>query len=99
MARGGRGGGRRSDVRLKHDIALLGHLKDGLGFYRFTYNGGGRAYVGVMAQEVRTVMPDAVVRGADGYWKVRYEKLGLRFQTYEQWLTAGSRIPEIRSSP
>ena len=97
VARGGRGG-RRSDIRVKHDIVLLGHLKNGLGFYRFSYNGGDRAYVGVMAQEVRTVMPDAVVRGADGYWKVRYEKLGLRFQTYEQWLGAGSRIPEIRSS-
>ena len=29
---GGRGGGRRSDVLLKHDIALLGRLDNGLGF-------------------------------------------------------------------
>ena len=93
MAGGGRGGGRRSDIRLKHDILLLGHIRDGLGLYRFTYNGGSQAYVGVMAQEVRTIMPDAVVRGADGYWRVRYEKVGLPFQTYEQWLAAGSRIP------
>ena len=53
---GGRGGGgRRSDMRLKHDIVLLGRLDDGLGYYRFVYNGGHTAYVGVMAQEVRTV--------------------------------------------
>ena len=51
---GGRGGGgRRSDMRLKHDIVLLGRLDDGLGYYRFVYNGGHTAYVGVMAQEVR----------------------------------------------
>ena len=61
---GGRGGGaRRSDMRLKHDIVLLGRLDDGLGYYRFVYNGGHTAYVGVMAQEVRTVMPEAVTRG------------------------------------
>src|SRR5215467_12171628 len=37
--RGGKGGGRHSDVLLKHDIALLGRLDNGLGFYRFSYNG------------------------------------------------------------
>jgi Protein of unknown function (DUF3300) len=62
------GGGRRSDFRLKHDIVLLGHLNNGLGFYRFVYNGGQTAYVGVIAQEVQTVMPKAVVRDRDGYF-------------------------------
>ena len=42
--------------------SYLGHLDNGLGFYRFSYNGSDKAYVGVMAQEVQTVMPDAVVR-------------------------------------
>src|SRR5262245_65089316 len=38
--RGGGGrGGRRSDVALKHDIIFLGRLDNGLGFYRFSYNG------------------------------------------------------------
>jgi len=46
-ARGG--GGRRSDARLKHDVALLGRLDNGIGVYRFIYNGGTRVYVGVMA--------------------------------------------------
>src|ERR1700716_3158048 len=31
--------GRRSDMMLKHDILLLGRLDNGLGFYRFRYNG------------------------------------------------------------
>jgi len=93
--RGGGGGGRRSDIALKHDITLLGHLDNGLGFYRFSYNGSDRAYVGVMAQEVQQVMPQAVVRGRDGYLRVFYDKLGLTFQTYEQWMAAGARIPAI----
>jgi hypothetical protein len=89
----GGGGGRRSDVRLKHDIVLLGRLDNGIGFYRFVYNGGSKAYVGVMAQEVQSVMPDAVGRGHDGYLRVDYDKLGLKFQTYDQWLAAGARVP------
>jgi Protein of unknown function (DUF3300) len=93
MARGGRGGGRRSDIRLKHDITLLGRLDNGLGFYRFVYNGEEKPYVGVMAQEVRMVKPAAVVRGRDGYLRVLYHKLGLQFETYEQWISSGARVP------
>ena len=81
---GGRGGGgaRRSDLRLKHDIVLLGYLDDGLGFYRFTYNGGHTSYVGVMAQEAVKVEPAAVTRGFDGYLRVNYDMLSLPFETY-----------------
>jgi hypothetical protein len=91
---GGRGGGgRRSDMRLKHDIVLLGRLDDGLGYYRFVYNGGHTAYVGVMAQKVRTVMPEAVTRGPDGYMRVSYDRLGLPFETYDQWVASGAHLP------
>jgi hypothetical protein len=84
---GGRGGGgRRSDVRLKHDIVLLVRLENGLGVYRFAYHGSRQTYVGVMAQEVQRVMPDAVVRGSDGYLRVLYDKIPVRFQTYDNWL-------------
>jgi len=91
--RGGGGGGRRSDIALKHDITLLGHLDSGLGYYRFAYNGSDKAFVGVMAQEVQVVRPDAVIRGHDGYLRVFYDKLGLQFQTYNQWIASGARIP------
>jgi hypothetical protein len=95
---GGRGGGgRRSDIMLKHDIALLGYLDDGLGFYRFSYNGSDRAYVGVMAQEVQQVMPEAVVRGPDGYLEVYYDKLGLKFESYRHWLASGAQVPHRMS--
>jgi hypothetical protein len=86
---GGGGGGMMSDIRAKHDIALLGRLDNGLGFYRFSYHGSDQAYVGVMAQEVETVMPEAVVHGApDGYLRVDYDKLGVRMQTWEEWLAS-----------
>jgi hypothetical protein len=94
--RGG-GGGRRSDAALKHDITLLGHLDNGLGFYRFSYNGSDRAYVGVIAQEVRAVMPEAVVRGADGYLRVFYDKLGVTFESYDKWVASGAHIPSVAS--
>ena len=87
------GGGRRSDVALKHDIVLLGRLADGLGFYRFSYIGSDTRYVGVIAQEVRAVMPDAVTRGRDGYLRVFYGKLGVRFETYDAWVAEGAHVP------
>jgi len=90
---GGGGGGRRSDINAKHDIVLIGLLNNGLGFYRYAYNGSDKAYVGVMAQEVQNVMPEAVVRGRDGYLRVFYEKLGLKFETYDRWVASGARVP------
>ena len=91
---GGRGGGgRRSDIALKHGIVLLGRLDNGLGFYRFAYHGSDRAYVGVIAQEVQQVVPEAVVRGRDGYLRVLYDRLGLTIQTYDRWTASGARIP------
>jgi hypothetical protein len=69
-----------------------------LGFYRFVYNGGDKAYVGVMAQEVQTVRPDAVMRGRDGYLRVFYDRLGVKFETYDRWVASGGRIPSALSA-
>jgi hypothetical protein len=90
--RGG-GGGRRSDIALKHDIVQLGYLANGLGYYRFSYLGSSKPYVGVLAQEVHRVMPQAVTRGSDGYLRVYYDKLGLKLRTYSDWLASGANIP------
>jgi hypothetical protein len=73
---------------------MLGHLDNGLGFYRFVYNGSDKAFVGVIAQEVQTVMPQAVTRDRDGYLRVLYDKLGVTFQTYDHWVAAGARVPD-----
>jgi hypothetical protein len=94
--RGGGGGGRRSDIALKHDIVLLGHLANGLGYYRFSYLGSSKPYVGVIAQEVQSLVPEAVTRGRDGYLRVHYEQLGLKLRTYTDWLAGGARIPTLR---
>jgi hypothetical protein len=88
--------GGMSDIRAKHSIELLGHLDNGVGFYRFGYHGSDQAYVGVMAQELQEVLPDAVVRGSDGYLRVRYDRLGFAMQTYEDWLASGGRVPALR---
>lgn len=90
--RGG-GGGRRSDIELKHDVELLGHLASGLGYYRFSYLGSSKPYVGVIAQEVQNLVPEAVTRGRDGYLRVHYEKLGLKLRSYTDWLSGGAKIP------
>lgn len=96
---GGRGGGRRSDIALKHDVVLLGYLPNGIGLYRFSYNGSNRRYVGVIAQDIQAVAPDAVTRGRDGYLRVYYEKLGIRFQTYDQWIASPGRMRLIVDRP
>jgi uncharacterized membrane protein YgcG len=98
---GGRGGGgRRSDLALKQDVTLLGYLENGLGYYRFSYLGSQKAYVGVIAQEVQAVMPEAVTRGRDGYLRVHYERLRLTFRTYREWLAGGAQVPNVgRLSP
>ena len=77
-----------SDMRLKRDIALVAHLDSGLGLYRYRYLWDDTIYVGVMAQEVAQVVPQAVLLGWDGYLRVDYSQLGLRMQTWEKWSAA-----------
>jgi hypothetical protein len=67
----------------------IGSVADGIGLYRFQYTWGDQVYVGVVAQEVEAVRPDAVERGQDGYIRVDYDRIGAPFETWEHWLTAG----------
>jgi len=84
---GGRGGGRRSDIRLKEDIVPLVQLDNRLELYRFRYKGRDHTvYVGVMAQDVQKIKPNAVWHGPDGYLRVDYDRLGLKFMTWKEWL-------------
>lgn len=77
-----------SDIRLKRDIAQVGRLPNGLGLYRYRYLWSDETYVGVMAQEVEAIAPDAVVRAPDGHLRVDYANLGLRLRTWDQWAAA-----------
>jgi CubicO group peptidase (beta-lactamase class C family) len=82
---GGGGHWHHSDIALKHDVVLLRHLDNGLGLYRFSYNGSDKSYVGVMAQEVEKIMPSAVRRERDGYLSVNYDQVGVAFQTWDHY--------------
>ena len=52
-----------------------------------------KGVLSAIAQEVQSVIPEAVRRGSDGYLRVYYDKLGLKFRTYRDWLSAGTKIP------
>jgi hypothetical protein len=88
---GGGGGGRGSDIRLKRDIVEVGTLGNGIHLYRFRYKWADQQYVGVMAQEVEKVVPSAVSRDADGYLRVDYGQLGLKLETWNEWLRDHAR--------
>jgi len=81
-----------SDIRLKRDIVELGRLANGLHLYRYRYLWSDTLYVGVMAQEVSATAPEAVTRGADGYLRVDYSRLGLDLLTWDEWMGRSGEI-------
>lgn len=64
-----------SDRRLKTDIELMGMLNNGLPFYRFRYIGDPELRIGVMADEVEALYPDAVLETENGYKLVKHEEI------------------------
>lgn len=74
-----------SDIRMKRDVAVVGRLDNGLPLYRFRYLWSRQVFVGVMAQDVAMVIPQAVMVGADGYLRVDYAQLGTHLQTWDEW--------------
>lgn len=64
-----------SDRRLKVNVIKVGELKSGLSVYEYDYVWGGPRQRGVMAQEVRHVIPDAVICDKSGYLAVDYSKV------------------------
>ena len=65
-----------SDRRLKRMIEPIGKMeKSGLTVYRYQYKCSKKWQVGVMADEVKEVYPDAVVKGMHGYDMVDYSKV------------------------
>lgn len=74
-----------SDRRLKRDVIKLGPLDNDIDLYRYRYLWSDEEFVGVMAQEVREVRPDAVVEGSDGFLRVNYAALGTKLHRWESW--------------
>ena len=70
-----------SDKRLKNKIKLVGRLANGIKLYKWEWTEKGKEIVGnqvefgVIAQEVEKIMPEAVMRGSDGYLRVNYSML------------------------
>jgi hypothetical protein len=64
----------------------VGRLENGIPLYRFTYLGGTQQFVGVLAQEVKNIVPAAVHTGADGLLRVDYQQLGFSMITWEAWI-------------
>lgn len=69
-----------SDRRLKTDITPIGTAANGLPLYSFRYIGFPQVFSGVMAQDVLSHTPEAVVVGPLGYMAVDYGMLGLEMQ-------------------
>lgn len=65
-----------SDRRAKTDIERLGMTDDGLPLYRFHYIWDNEMRVGVMADEVEKIKPEAVLTRNDGLKMVDYAQIG-----------------------
>lgn len=65
-----------SDRRAKTDIKRIGALPNGIPTYRYKYRGEKVSRIGVMADEVKQFMPEAVMVGDDGYDRVNYAMIG-----------------------
>lgn len=72
-----------SDRRLKENIEPVGEGPLGLTLYEFNYIGDDRTFIGVMADEVERVMPDAVFEDDTGYKAVNYGMLGIEMVEVE----------------
>lgn len=64
-----------SDRRLKKNIFKVGELDNGLNVYQYRYISGAGPYIGVMADEVEKIVPEALGPEIDGYKTVDYSKL------------------------
>ena len=70
-----------SDVRMKENITPVGFLPNGLPVYEFEYKSefkdiaGHGKHIGVMAQEVEQIIPEAVMTASNGYKMVNYGAL------------------------
>jgi hypothetical protein len=72
-----------SDIRTKENINAIGYLPNGLPVYEFEYKpeykndpyAGHGKFIGVMAQEVEKLIPEAVITREDGIKMVNYGAL------------------------
>jgi hypothetical protein len=86
-----------SDARLKMHIAPVAVLPNGLTLYSFQYRRDPTTtYVGVLAQDLlkseNSKFRNAVVVGSNGYYAVKYDELGLKMLTLDEWRSMSWRF-------
>lgn len=64
-----------SDKRLKKDIVHVFTLPNHIKVYKYRFVGSERMELGVLAQEVQEIMPDAVAVDGHGFLRVNYDKV------------------------
>jgi outer membrane protein OmpA-like peptidoglycan-associated protein len=83
---GSGGGGGWSDRRLKRRIRQVGLSPSGLRIYSFQYVWGGPVFVGVIAQELLEVKPEAVIQDESGYLMVDYSLIDVVMMPLNDWV-------------
>ena len=68
-------GAAASDRRLKKHVTKVSELSSGIGVYEYHYIDGTGPFIGVMADEVAKVQPEALGPTVHGYMTVDYSKL------------------------
>ena len=72
-----------SDISLKENIHFENKIINNLPIYSFEYKnksyGDGR-FIGVMAQDVEKIYPEAVIINKNGFKMVNYSKIGIEFR-------------------
>ncbi len=69
-----------SSEKLKDNIIKVGESIEGHNIYKFNYKGDSRKYIGVIAEEVKKVKPEAVSRLSNGYLGVNYNLIDVDFK-------------------
>lgn len=70
-----------SDSRMKENVIKVGKLTSGINIYSFSYKpefkdiAGHGSFIGVMADEVEKIIPEAVLVASNGYKMVDYSKV------------------------
>ena len=69
----------KSSKLLKENIFKLGTSKEGHNVYKFNYKGNPTNYIGVIAEEVQKVKPQAVAKLSNGFLGVNYNLIDVDF--------------------
>jgi len=95
-----------SDARLKTEIKPVARLPNGLMLYSFKFRSDPTTtYVGVLAQDLlnsdNAKFRHAVVVNSNGYYAVKYDELGLKMFTLDEWKVVSAEVcshPEAKCS-